>query len=484
MIAVACVGIDRGFFVRFTVHEYASRPKRTRRTSRFAPRTSRDRGRRRGRHRRFGPLSWKKISLLNTVSISLFPVKRPAPPIRGHNARRAGRGLEVSAYRPRVWMARLSRRTRRVLGLAAGAAAVGWAVREYALYRSDGLGEARAGTSRRGRRRRESQSSDVNARVGDEQNRPRLLRLERETDDADDAGDDLDLGSSIRGHRHGGGDSHVSTSSCAGSRRDSFDHGSDDLGCDDGTNTSTMSGPSLNDQSQHGNTSGTDSATPNFFASTKFFACLELEESQELFAASEEFDVPPNTVVFRQGDDSSSGIYIVVQGTLGVYLQENQTDDEDEDELIIEDEDAGSEETRKKKKKHKKGTSVRKGQGPARTPVFDQHTARRRVRGRHRRPGQRAEGSELHHARRRSSISSRDTGDADGVHPRASPHVGDVRDASCGAAVEGGALRVGGFSGPATGAAGWGRGVPVGGARDSSALEDAAALTERLERRP
>ena len=251
-------------------------------------------------------------------------------------------------------MARLSRRTRRVLGLAAGAAAVGWAVREYALYRSDGLGEARAGTSRRGRRRRESQSSDVNARVGDEQNRPRLLRLERETDDADDAGDDLDLGSSIRGHRHGGGDSHVSTSSCAGSRRDSFDHGSDDLGCDDGTNTSTMSGPSLNDQSQHGNTSGTDSATPNFFASTKFFACLELEESQELFAASEEFDVPPNTVVFRQGDDSSSGIYIVVQGTLGVYLQENQTDDEDEDELIIEDEDAGSEETRKKKKKHKK----------------------------------------------------------------------------------------------------------------------------------
>jgi lysophospholipid hydrolase len=267
-------------------------------------------------------------------------------------------------------MARLSRRTRRVLGLAAGAAAVGWAVREYALYRSDGVGEARAGTSRRGRRRRESQSSDVNARVGDEQNRPRLLRLERETDDADDAGDDLDLGSSIRGHRHGGGDSHVSTSSCAGSRRDSFDHGSDDLGCDDGTNTSTMSGPSLNDQSQHGNTSGTDSATPNFFASTKFFACLELEESQELFAASEEFDVPPNTVVFRQGDDSSSGIYIVVQGTLGVYLQENQTDDDDEDELIIEDEDAGSEETRKKKKKHKKGTSVRKGKAPLGPPFL------------------------------------------------------------------------------------------------------------------
>jgi lysophospholipid hydrolase len=46
--------------------------------------------------------------------------------------------------------------------------------------------------------------------------------------------------------------------------------------------------------------------------------------ARELFEAAEEFTVPPNTVIFRQGDDSSSGIYIVVEGSLGVYLQESQ----------------------------------------------------------------------------------------------------------------------------------------------------------------
>ena len=57
--------------------------------------------------------------------------------------------------------------------------------------------------------------------------------------------------------------------------------------------------------------SGSDS-TPDFFASTKFFACLELEESRELFDdAAETIEVPPRTVVFRQGDDSSAGIYVV-----------------------------------------------------------------------------------------------------------------------------------------------------------------------------
>jgi len=67
-------------------------------------------------------------------------------------------------------------------------------------------------------------------------------------------------------------------------------------------------------------------STPNFFASTKFFACLELEESRELFNDAAEFlDFEPGVVVFRQGDDSSSGIYIVESGSLGVYLQETQT---------------------------------------------------------------------------------------------------------------------------------------------------------------
>ena len=64
-----------------------------------------------------------------------------------------------------------------------------------------------------------------------------------------------------------------------------------------------------------------DEKTPNFFASTKFFSVLELELSRELFEASVEETLPPNEVLFRQGDDSSSGIYIVVEGSIGVYLQ-------------------------------------------------------------------------------------------------------------------------------------------------------------------
>ena len=61
--------------------------------------------------------------------------------------------------------------------------------------------------------------------------------------------------------------------------------------------------------------------TPNFFASTKFFSVLELELSRELFEASEELTLGANSILFRQGDESSSGIYIVVQGSVGVYLQ-------------------------------------------------------------------------------------------------------------------------------------------------------------------
>ena len=60
---------------------------------------------------------------------------------------------------------------------------------------------------------------------------------------------------------------------------------------------------------------------PNFFASTKFFACLELEESRELFGMSEEIEIDANQVLFRQGDESRDGIYVVVEGQLGVYVQ-------------------------------------------------------------------------------------------------------------------------------------------------------------------
>ena len=64
---------------------------------------------------------------------------------------------------------------------------------------------------------------------------------------------------------------------------------------------------------------------PNFFASTKFFACLELEESRELFGMSEEIEIGANQVLFRQGDESRDGIYVVVEGQLGVYVQSTNT---------------------------------------------------------------------------------------------------------------------------------------------------------------
>ena len=76
-------------------------------------------------------------------------------------------------------------------------------------------------------------------------------------------------------------------------------------------------------------------ATPDFFASTKFFACLELEESRELFdAAAETIEVPPRAAVFRRGDDSSAGIYVVERGSLGVYLQEERQTASDGDERV------------------------------------------------------------------------------------------------------------------------------------------------------
>lgn len=56
--------------------------------------------------------------------------------------------------------------------------------------------------------------------------------------------------------------------------------------------------------------------------STKFFACLELEESQELFEGTESLELAPHAVLFRQGDASESGIYIVTAGALGIYRQE------------------------------------------------------------------------------------------------------------------------------------------------------------------
>ncbi|KAA6424227.1 MAG: cyclic nucleotide-binding domain, partial [Trebouxia sp. A1-2] len=60
----------------------------------------------------------------------------------------------------------------------------------------------------------------------------------------------------------------------------------------------------------------------NFFATTKFFSCLDLAESQELLEASQMVVVQPNETLFETGDDSSSGIFIVLEGAIGVYMHD------------------------------------------------------------------------------------------------------------------------------------------------------------------
>ncbi|KXZ52202.1 hypothetical protein GPECTOR_10g833 [Gonium pectorale] len=77
----------------------------------------------------------------------------------------------------------------------------------------------------------------------------------------------------------------------------------------------------------HGGSGGTahfasNADTPNFFQSTKFFACLDVDEARELFRSTKRVSLAPHEVLFRSGDPSDSGIFIVLHGTLGVFLEE------------------------------------------------------------------------------------------------------------------------------------------------------------------
>ncbi|KAG1675221.1 hypothetical protein FOA52_016250 [Chlamydomonas sp. UWO 241] len=62
--------------------------------------------------------------------------------------------------------------------------------------------------------------------------------------------------------------------------------------------------------------------TPTFFQSTKFFAVLDVEEANALFQATTRLQLGPHEVLFRAGDPSDSGIFIVVSGSLGVFREE------------------------------------------------------------------------------------------------------------------------------------------------------------------
>ncbi|KAK9862379.1 hypothetical protein WJX84_007181 [Apatococcus fuscideae] len=76
----------------------------------------------------------------------------------------------------------------------------------------------------------------------------------------------------------------------------------------------------LGRQSLGSDASSSTAEAPNFFASTKFFSCLDWKASQQLHEASQTIRLGPQDLLFEAGDDSSSGIYIVLEGQLGSYL--------------------------------------------------------------------------------------------------------------------------------------------------------------------
>jgi CRP-like cAMP-binding protein len=59
---------------------------------------------------------------------------------------------------------------------------------------------------------------------------------------------------------------------------------------------------------------------PQFLLSTKFFACLELDDSRKVAEATTTITLTPHSILFRAGDDSSSGIFVVREGCLGMFL--------------------------------------------------------------------------------------------------------------------------------------------------------------------
>jgi lysophospholipid hydrolase len=61
---------------------------------------------------------------------------------------------------------------------------------------------------------------------------------------------------------------------------------------------------------------------PHFFSSTKLLACLDLEDSRELFESAKIIRLGPEETLFHSGDDSRGGTYIVVEGSLGVFLHD------------------------------------------------------------------------------------------------------------------------------------------------------------------
>lgn len=58
--------------------------------------------------------------------------------------------------------------------------------------------------------------------------------------------------------------------------------------------------------------------------STKFFACLDLEDSKNIAEATSMVELQPHSLLFRAGDDGSEGIFVVVEGSLGMFLHDGE----------------------------------------------------------------------------------------------------------------------------------------------------------------
>jgi lysophospholipid hydrolase len=63
---------------------------------------------------------------------------------------------------------------------------------------------------------------------------------------------------------------------------------------------------------------------PEFLMSTKFFACLDLEDSKKVAEATIMVELQPHSLLFRAGDDGSEGIFVVVEGSLGMFLHDGE----------------------------------------------------------------------------------------------------------------------------------------------------------------
>lgn len=63
---------------------------------------------------------------------------------------------------------------------------------------------------------------------------------------------------------------------------------------------------------------------PEFLMSTKFFACLDLEDSKNIAEATSMLELQPHSLLFRAGDDGSEGIFVVVEGSLGMFLHDGE----------------------------------------------------------------------------------------------------------------------------------------------------------------